>query len=174
MIEEAYAIGQLARSGWKPKRTILFRSCDGEEQGLIGSTEWVEKHAEELRKKAVVYINSDSNNRGFLNVGGSHSLQHFVNDVGQYVTDPQTEVSVIERARARQMVRGDQKAAQGQDLPIYPLGSGSDYTPFLQHIGISSLYIGHGGEVCGGDYHCRYDFYDQLERFEEPSFAYGL
>src|SRR5690606_937275 len=174
MIEEAYAIGQLARSGWKPKRTILYASWDGEEQGLIGSTEWVEKHAEELRKKAVVYINSDSNNRGFLNVGGSHSLQHFVNDVGQYVTDPQTEVSVIERARARQMVRGDKKAAQGQDLPIYPLGSGSDYTPFLQHIGISSLNIGYGGEGGGGVYHSRYDSYDHLKRFGDPNFAYGL
>ena len=174
MIEEAYAIGQLAKSGWKPKRTIVYASWDGEEQGLIGSTEWVEEHAEELRKKAVVYINSDSNNRGFLNAGGSHSLQHFVNDVAKYVTDPQTNVSVIERSRARLMVRGNKEVAEGQDLSIYPLGSGSDYTPFLQHIGISSLNIGYGGEGGGGVYHSRYDSYDHLKRFGDPNFTYGV
>src|SRR5690554_2634427 len=107
MVEEAYAIGQLAQAGWKPRRTIVFASWDGEEQGLIGSTEWVEHHAEELREKAVVYINSDSNRRGFLSAGGSHSLQRFVNEIGHSVIDPQTSVPVIDRLRARLMVNGN-------------------------------------------------------------------
>lgn len=173
MMEEAYAIGQLGKNGWKPRRTIVYASWDGEEQGLIGSTEWVEEHAAELRDKAVVYINTDSNHRGFLSAGGSQSLQHFVNQVGHDVVDPQTEVSVIARLRARLMVRGDKEAAQG-DLPIYPLGSGSDYSPFLQHLGISSLNIGYGGEGGGGVYHSRYDSYDHLIRFGDPGFVYGL
>lgn len=173
MMEEAYSIGKLMKNGWKPRRTIVYASWDGEEQGLIGSTEWVEHHADELRKKAVVYINSDSNRRGFLSAGGSHSLQQFVNEVGRFVTDPQTKVSVIDRSRARQMVNGNKNAAHG-NLPIYPLGSGSDYSPFLQHLGISSLNIGYGGEGGGGVYHSRYDSYDHLRRFGDPGFAYGV
>ena len=174
MVEEAYAIGQLAQAGWKPRRTIVFASWDGEEQGLIGSTEWVEHHAEELREKAVVSINSDSNRRGFLSAGGSHSLQRFVNEIGHSVIDPQTSVPVIDRLRARLMVNGNKDAASGPDLPIYPLGSGSDYSPFLQHLGISSLNIGYGGEGGGGVYHSRYDSYDHLRRFGDPGFAYGV
>ncbi len=174
MVEEAYAIGQLAKTGWKPKRTIIYASWDGEEPGLLGSTEWAEEHAAELARKAIVYINSDGNSRGFLNVGGSHSLQHFVNQVGQNVTDPQTGVSVIERSRARHMVQGNKKITERSELPISPLGSGSDYTPFLQHLGISSLNIGYGGEGGGGVYHSRYDSYDHFRRFGDPSFEYEV
>lgn len=174
MVEEAYAIGQLVKAGWRPSRTIVFASWDGEEQGLIGSTEWVEHHADELREKAVIYINSDSNRRGFLSAGGSHSLQRFVNEIGHSVIDPQTSVPVIDRLRARLMVNGNKDAASGADLPIYPLGSGSDYSPFLQHLGISSLNIGYGGEGGGGVYHSRYDSYDHLRRFGDPGFAYGV
>lgn len=174
MMEEAYALGQLVKDGWKPRRTVVFASWDGEEQGLLGSTEWVEDHAEELRKKAVVYINSDTNRRGFLSVGGSHSLQAFVNEVGRAVTDPQTNVSVLERSRAKSMVSGNRAAAQGGDLSIYPLGSGSDYTPFLQYLGISALNVGYGGEGGSGVYHSRYDSYDHLRRFGDPDFIYGV
>jgi N-acetylated-alpha-linked acidic dipeptidase len=174
MTEEAYAIGQLAKTGWKPKRTIVYSAWDGEEPGLIGSTEWAEQHADELREKGVIYINSDGNSRGFLNAGGSHSLQHFVNEVGKSVIDPQTDVDVIKRSRARRMVQGDKEAAAGNDLPIYPLGSGSDYTPFLQHLGISSLNLSYGGEGGGGVYHSKYDSYDHYRRFGDPGFAYGV
>ncbi len=174
MMEEAFAIGQLVQSGWKPKRTIVFASWDGEEQGLIGSTEWVEKHLDELKNKAVAYINTDGNSRGFLYAGGSHSLQHFVNEIGRSVTDPQTDVSVLKRAKARLMVNGNEDVAKGGDYPLYPLGSGSDYSPFLQHLGISSLNISYGGEGGGGAYHSRYDSYDHYRRFGDPKFEYGV
>src|SRR5262249_55342257 len=138
MLEEAKAIGGLAKSGWKPKRTIVFCSWDGEEEGLLGSTEWVETHADELRQKAAVYINTDGNGRGFLGIGGSHTLEKFINEVGKSVPDPQTKMSVWERARDQQVVRGtaaDRKEAMDRaDLRIDALGSGSDYTPFLQHL----------------------------------------
>lgn len=173
MMEEAYAIGQLAKKGWKPKRTIVYASWDGEEPGLLGSTEWAEEHATELARKAVVYINSDGNSRGFLKAGGSHSLQHFVNQIGQKVMDPQTGIPVIERSRARLMVSGNKNVTERSEIPISPLGSGSDYSPFLQHLGISSLNIGYGGEGGGGVYHSRYDSYDHLRRFGDPGFAYG-
>ncbi|MGD8749285.1 MAG: transferrin receptor-like dimerization domain-containing protein [Balneolaceae bacterium] len=174
MTEEAYAIGQLAKTGWKPKRTIVYCSWDGEEPGLLGSTEWAEKHAEELQQKAVVYINSDGNSRGFLYAGGSHSLQHFINETGHSVPDPETNVDVIARARARQMVNGNKELSDGRDLPIYPLGSGSDYTPFLQHLGIASLNLGFWGEGEGGVYHSRYDSFDHYIRFADPDFQYGV
>lgn len=174
MVEEAYAIGQLAKTGWKPKRTIVYCSWDGEEEGLLGSTEWVEHHADELQEKAVIYINSDGNGRGFLYAGGSHSLQQFVNETGHSVPDPQTDVDVIERSRARQMVNGNKEVADGSDLPISPLGSGSDYTPFLQHLGIPSLNLGYGGEAEGGVYHSRYDSFDHYIRFSDPNFEYGV
>src|SRR5699024_680468 len=174
MMEEAYALGQLAKSGWQPRRTIVYASWDGEEPGLLGSTEWAEKHADELQEKAVIYINSDGNSRGFLHAGGSQSLQHFVNEVGHSVEDPQTDVDVIERRRAHEMVNGNKKAAGKKDLPIYPLGSGSDYTPFLQHLGIASLNMSFGGEGGGGVYHSRYDTFDHYRRFGDPGFTYGV
>lgn len=178
MLEEARGVSELAKTGWKPKRTIIYAAWDAEEQGLIGSTEWVEQHAEELRQKAAVYINTDSNGRGFLGVGGSHSLEKFINDVARYVPDPQTKLSVWERMRAARIVNGSptarKDAMERNDLRISALGSGSDYTPFLQHLGIASLNIGFGGEDGGGSYHSIYDSFDHYTRFGDPGFAYGL
>jgi N-acetylated-alpha-linked acidic dipeptidase len=178
MLEEARAIGQLAKTGWKPKRTIIFCSWDGEEEGLLGSTEWVETHADELRQKAAVYINTDSNGRGFLGIGGSHTLEKFINEVGKSVPDPQTKMTVWERARAQQVVSGSpaerREAMDRPDLRISALGSGSDYTPFLQHLGIASMNIGFGGEDGGGSYHSIYDSFDNYVRFIDPNFAYGV
>lgn len=174
MTEEAYAIGKLAQTGWRPKRTIVYCSWDGEEPGLLGSTEWAEKHAKELQRKAVLYVNTDGNSRGFLRAGGSHSLQNLVNEVGHSVNDPETNVDVIKRARARRMAHGDKALAKKKELPIYPLGSGSDYTPFLQHLGIPSLNLGFGGEGEGGVYHSRYDSFDHYIRFGDPDFKYGI
>lgn len=187
MMAEAKAIGALLKTGWRPKRTLIYASWDGEEAGLLGSTEWVETHADELRNKAVLYLNSDTNSRGFLGAAGSHSLQRLVNDVSQSVQDPEAGVSVGARLRAKMLVDGHEKgaserdkkdakrAAGGGDLPIGALGSGSDFTPFLQHLGIASLNIEFGGESeQGGVYHSNYDSYDHYVRFGDPGFLYGI
>jgi N-acetylated-alpha-linked acidic dipeptidase len=187
LLAEAKAIGALVKQGWRPQRTLVYASWDGEEPGLLGSTEWAETHAQELQHKAVLYLNSDTNGRGFLEAGGSHSLQHLVNQVAGGVTDPETHVSVRERLRARMLVTGYAKdakpeakaiaklAADGGDVPIEALGSGSDYSAFLEHLGIASLNLGFGGEDDdGGIYHSRYDSFDHYVRFGDPTFAYGV
>jgi N-acetylated-alpha-linked acidic dipeptidase len=187
MMAEAKAIGALLKTGWRPKRTLVYASWDGEEPGLLGSTEWAETHAEELQHKAVLYLNSDTNSRGFLEVGGSHSLQHLINDVAAGVKDPETGVMSQARLRAKILVDGyergaseqDKKAAKlaaaGGDLVIEALGSGSDFTPFLQHLGITSLSIEYGGESDqAGVYHSNYDSFDHYVRFGDPGFVYGI
>jgi N-acetylated-alpha-linked acidic dipeptidase len=178
MMEEARNIGELAKTGWRPKRTIVFAAWDGEEEGLLGSTEWVEAHADELSKKAAVYINTDSNGRGFLGIGGSHTLEKFMNEVAKSVPDPQTKMNVWERARAAQAINGSptakREAMERADLRISPLGSGSDFTPFLQHLGIASLNVGFGGEDGGGSYHSIYDSFDHYTKFGDPGFVYGI
>ena len=186
MLSEAKALGALLKTGWRPVRSIVYASWDGEEPGLLGSTEWVEEHAAELQRKALVYINSDTNSRGFLDVGGSHAIQHLVNEVAAGVTDPQTGVSVQSRLRAKRQVDGygtatdAQRAAAKQasgtaDLAIEALGSGSDFTPFLQHIGIATLNFGFGGEdEQDGVYHSIYDTFEHYERFGDPGFVYGV
>ncbi|MGI9044770.1 MAG: M28 family metallopeptidase [Gemmatimonadaceae bacterium] len=178
LMEEARAIGELAKTGWRPKRTIVFAGWDAEEPGLLGSTEWAEQHADLLRKNGAVYVNSDSNGRGFLFVGGSHTLEKFINEVGRDVIDPQKNVPVLERARAGRQESGSaaeaREAKTRSDLRISALGSGSDYTPFLQHLGIASLNIGFGGEDGGGSYHSIYDSFDHYSRFGDPGFDYGL
>lgn len=176
MMEEARGIGQLLASGWKPKRTIVYCAWDGEEPGLLGSTEWVEAHADLLKAKGAAYINSDSNGRGYAFAGGSHTLEKFVNEVLRDVTDPEKNISVEDRARDRLLIEGspdDQKDARERaDLRIYPMGSGSDYTPFLQHLGIASLNVGYGGEDDGGSYHSIYDSYDYFRRFVDSTYRY--
>ncbi|OOG39529.1 folate hydrolase [Rhodanobacter sp. C06] len=187
LLAEAKAIGTLVKQGWRPQRTLVYASWDGEEPGLLGSTEWAETHAKELQAKAVLYVNSDTNGRGFLDAGGSHSLQHLVNQVAAGVTDPETHVSVQQRLRARMLVAGAAKganaetkedaklAAAGGDLPIAALGSGSDYSAVLEHLGIASLDLGFSGEDDdGGIYHSRYDSFDHYVRFGDPTFAYGV
>lgn len=178
LMEEARGLSELSRTGWKPKRTIIYAAWDAEEEGLIGSTEWVETHADELRQRAAVYINTDSNGRGFLGIGGSHTLEKFINEVGKDIPDPQTKMSVWERTRANQIVNGSptsrKDAMERSDLRISPLGSGSDYTPFLQHLGIASLNIGFGGEDGGGSYHSIYDSFDHYQRFGDPGNVYGV
>ena len=178
MMEEARSIAELTKTGWKPKRTIVYAAWDGEEQGLLGSTEWVEEHADELAKKAAVYINTDSNGRGFLGMGGSHTLEKFMNEVAKSVVDPQTKMSVWERTRAADVINGSpstrREAMDRADLRISPLGSGSDFTPFLQHLGIASLNLGFGGEDGGGSYHSIYDSFDHYTKYGDPGFAYGI
>jgi N-acetylated-alpha-linked acidic dipeptidase len=186
LLSEAKSIGALLKTGWRPKRTLIYCSWDGEEPGLLGSTEWAETHEQELKAHAVLYVNSDENARGFLAMGGSHSLQHLVNEVAAGVRDPQSDGSVLERKRAK--LRADAyaagsepnrklaaAAASGADLPLTALGSGSDYTPFLQHLGIASIdltYAGEGDDA--GVYHSQYDTFEHYERFGDPGFAYGI
>lgn len=178
MMEEARAIGELAKTGWKPKRTMVYCAWDAEEPGLLGSTEWVEYHANELQQKAVIYINSDANSRGFLDADGSHALEPFFTEVARDVTDPQTGTSILQRRLANDIVSSTGKARKDimsrKDLELNALGSGSDYSPFIQHIGIPSMSIGFGGEGNGGEYHSVYDSYDMYRRFKDPKFEYGV
>jgi N-acetylated-alpha-linked acidic dipeptidase len=177
-LEEARALGELLKTGWKPKRTIVYCWWDGEEPGLLGSTEWVEKYQDVLKEKAVVYLNSDGNGRGYLGAAGSHTLEKFINQVGRDVVDPEKGTSVIDRLRSKTIVDGTptakQEARSRSDLRIGALGSVSDYTPFIQHLGISSLNLGYGGEDAGGDYHSIFDSYDDYIRFKDGDFAYGV
>lgn len=178
-LEEAKAIGELVKGGYKPARTLVYCAWDAEEPGLIGSTEWVEDHAAELQKKVVAYINTDNNGRGFLFAGGSHALEPMMGEIAKDVTDPQTHVSLFERKRAFEAVsaagtKAKNEALKKQDLKLEALGSGSDYSSFLQHLGIPSLNIGFGGEDDGGEYHSIYDSYDDFVRFKDPGFVYGV
>ncbi len=179
LLEEARSIGELTKSGWKPKRTLVYCAWDGEEPGLIGSTEWVEDHASELQQKAVVYINSDGNARGFLGAEGSHALEQMVFEVAKDVTDPQTGVTVYERRKAADLIgasstKAKQEILNEKEYHIEAMGSGSDYSSFIQHLGLPALNLGFGGEDAGGEYHSIYDSYDHYSRFKDPGFVYGV
>jgi len=177
MLAEARAVATLARAGKRPSRTIIYGSWDAEEPGLIGSTEWVEHHADDLREHAVAYINTDGSSRGFIGIGGSHVLEQYLNEIADDVADPRLDISLKERRRAFLEVNGDLKtrddALNRHDLRISPLGSGSDYTPFLQHLGIASVNLGFGGEAADGSYHTLYDTYEHFTRFRDPGLLYG-
>ncbi|MEO5799738.1 MAG: transferrin receptor-like dimerization domain-containing protein [Gemmatimonadales bacterium] len=172
-LEEARALGLLVKQGWRPKRTIVYAAWDGEEPGLLGSTEWVEQHQVELRQKAVFYLNTDGNGRGTLGMAGSHGLERFTNEVARDITDPETGAAVAVRERASRVVGGDREARDRGDLRIDALGSGSDFSPFLQHVGIPTLNIGFGGEDGGGIYHSIYDSFYWYTHFSDTSFVYG-
>jgi N-acetylated-alpha-linked acidic dipeptidase len=176
-LEEARVLGELRKQGWQPKRTIVYASWDGEEPGLLGSTEWVETHEAELLQHAVAYINSDGNGRGFLNVSGSHSLERFIDNVARDIPDPESGVSVLKRRQASVIARGsadERKDARDRgDLRIAPMGSGSDYTPFIQHAGVASLHLGFGGEDEDGIYHSIYDDFYFYTHFLDTDLVYG-
>jgi N-acetylated-alpha-linked acidic dipeptidase len=176
-LEEARALGELRKQGWSPKRTIIYCAWDGEEPALLGSTEWAEQHAAELQQHAVAYVNSDSNGRGFLQMEGSHVLEHFINDVARDISDPETHLSVWARLQARQLEQAKpdekDKIRNRADLRIGALGSGSDFTPFLQHLGVAALNIGYGGEDENGVYHSVYDDFYFYTHFLDTDFTYG-
>jgi N-acetylated-alpha-linked acidic dipeptidase len=179
LLEEARAYGELLKQGWKPKRTIVYCAWDGEEPALLGSTEWAETHMAELQQHAVAYINSDGNSKGYLNAGGSYSLEHVVNDVAKEITDPETGQSVWTKLEQRNLSRARTPEARaemmdGGDLHISALGSGSDYSPFLDHDGVPSLSISYGGEAnSGGVYHSIYDDFYWYTHFGDTTFVYG-
>ena len=178
-LEEARALGELVKQGWRPKRTIVYAAWDGEEQGLLGSVEWVEDHEQELREKAVAYVNSDGNGRGFLNASGSHTLEPLVNRVARDVIDPDTKLSVWKRMQARTIANGTATARTDArsraDLRIGALGSGSDYSAFIQHAGVPTLNIGFGGQAPNDDgiYHSIYDDFYYYSTFLDRDFVYG-
>jgi N-acetylated-alpha-linked acidic dipeptidase len=178
VMEVGRSLGELVKQGWKPKRTIILCAWDGEEPGLLGSTEWVETHAKELKQKCILYLNSDSTGKGLLGIGGSHTLERFVNEVTRDVPQPKQSKSVLEALKERRMsqVRSDAERLelrQRADLRISALGSGSDYTPFIQHLGIASLNTGFGGESGGGIYHSVYDSFYWYTKFSDGTFEYG-
>jgi N-acetylated-alpha-linked acidic dipeptidase len=178
LLEEARALGELLKSGWRPKRTIIYCAWDGEEPGLLGSTEWAEQHYDELRAHAVAYINSDSNGRGYFNVEGSHTLEKFSNDIARDIVDPETKLSVWKRDQLHEIANAKspeqrEEIRKRADLRIPALGSGSDYTAFLQHDGVASLNFGFGGEDGGGIYHSIYDDFYWFTHFSDTNFVYG-
>ena len=185
-MSEAKAIGGLVKQGWRPKRTIVYLGWDGEEPGLLGSTEWAETHEADLRQHGVLYLNTDGNARGFLGVEGSPSWTHMVNAAAADVTDPESGATVEARLRARAEVEAAAKgagedakrvgkiAAAGGDLPLGDLGSGSDYSSFFDHDGIAAMNFGFGGEAqTGGSYHSAYDTFEHYRRFDDPGFIYA-
>jgi N-acetylated-alpha-linked acidic dipeptidase len=186
LLAEAKAIGELVKRGAQPKRTLVYTSWDAEEPMLMGSTEWAETHASELKKKVVLYINSDANERGFLEVGGNHDFQHLVNEVAAEVIDPETGVPIGQRLRAKmriaalapsakEHVKAEAKIAADaeKDFPIEALGSGSDFSVFLDHLGVPVLDVGFGEEgESSGVYHSRYDTFEHHQSFVDPGFVY--
>ena len=178
LMETARTLGEMVKQGWKPKRTIVFASWDAEEWGLIGSTEWAEKHADELREKAVVYFNTDSNRQGTLRLQGSHTLERFLNGVVRDMRDPRSGESVWKIVKDKRLEEAgddeeEKKKIDGRrDLRLAALGSGSDYTVFLDHLAIASTNLSFSGEG-GGVYHSIYDSFDWYRRFGDPQFLYG-
>ncbi|TMI82128.1 MAG: M28 family peptidase [Bacteroidetes bacterium] len=177
-LEEARVVGELAKKGFRPRRTIIYCAWDGEEPALLGSTEWAEDHQKELTEKTVAYINSDGNGRGFIGASGSHTLETFFNEIADNVIDPETGASIKQRRYARTIVQAEpsnrSKLLEDKNIKLGALGSGSDYSPFLQHLGIASMNLGFGGEDPGGEYHSIYDSYDLFKRFKDSGFVYGV
>ena len=176
-LEEARVLGDLIKQGWKPKRTIIYCAWDGEEPGLLGSTEWVEEHDAELKQHAVVYINSDSSSRGYIYVSGSHTLEKLVNELEKEIPDPEKKMSIWKRAQMRRIARAAtaeerQELRDRSELRIGALGDGSDYAPFLDHAGVAALNLGFGGEANGGVYHSIYDDFYWYTHFGDPNFLY--
>lgn len=178
LLEEARMLGELHRQGWNPKRTIIYCAWDGEEPGLLGSVEWVETHVEELQKHAVTYINSDSNERGFLSAGGTQDLQNFVSGVARDIDDPEAHMPVFQRSHLRAIAKAKDAEERGDlrkrnDLVLHMLGDGSDFTAFQDFAGISTLSLEFGGEDNGDQYHSIYDDFYWYTKFIDPDFAYG-
>ena len=179
LLEEARALGLLRKQGWKPRRTIIYAAWDGEEPMLLGSTEWAEEHADELRRHAVAYINTDGNDRGYLMLEGSHTLEHFMNGVARDIQDPESGVSVWKRDDLRSIAQAKsdedrKKIRERADLRMGALGSGTDYTTFVDHLGIASLNLGFEGEDPGGGvYHSIYDDFYWYTHFSDTNFVYG-
>jgi N-acetylated-alpha-linked acidic dipeptidase len=177
-LEEARMLGDLHKQGWTPKRSFIYCAWDGEEPGLLGSTEWVETHLDDLRKHAVIYLNTDGNERGFLGVGGTQDLQALVSGVARDINDPEKNISVWQRAHLHSILHAKDAEERGQirkrsDLRVDALGDGSDYTAFQDFAGIPALDMGFGGEDEGDQYHSIYDDFYWYTHFADTDFVYG-
>jgi N-acetylated-alpha-linked acidic dipeptidase len=170
LLEEARSIGRLAAGGWRPRRTLVYLAWDGEEQGLLGSTEWVETHADTLREKAVVYVNSGITTQGFFEAGGSHALEALVDEIARSVRDPKLNVPIYDRVAARMRMEG----VSLDRYRLAPPGLASDWTPFIHHLGIASLDYAFEGEADSGVYHSIYDTFHFFDRFVDPGYRYGV
>lgn len=177
LMETARSLTVLMKTGWRPKRTLVFALWDGEEWGLLGSTEWAEDHADELREKAVVYFNTDTYSRGAFSAEGSHTLETFVREVARDLKDPETGLSAIDAAQAGALGRAktarDSAAIKAEGFQLGAAGSGTDFEAFLEHAGIASVSHGFEGGLGGGVYHSIYDSYDHFSKFLDPGFVYG-
>ena len=187
LMAEVQSIGRLIKQGWRPKRTLVYASWDGEEPMLLGSTEWAETHAAELKQKAVLYINTDENMRGTLEANGNGDLSHFITSAANDVIDPETGTSVGDRVRAKMRINlfdgnrgGDADAGLAEtlaqpnaDFPLHPLGSGSDYSTFVDHLGLATVDLRFNGETTNeGVYHSSYDTFYHHSKFVDPGFVY--
>jgi N-acetylated-alpha-linked acidic dipeptidase len=176
-LEEARALGELLKQGWHPQRTIIYCFWDGEEPALLGSTEWAETHAKELSEHAVAYFNTDGNGRGFFGAEGSHSLENFIDSVTSVIDDPETGMSVHDRAKLAEIHRAspeERATLRGRaDTRIPSIGSGSDFSVFIDHLGVASLNMGFGGEDEDGQYHSIYDDFYLYSHFADTTFVYG-
>jgi N-acetylated-alpha-linked acidic dipeptidase len=176
LLESARVLGILQKQGWKPKRTIKIALWDGEEFGLLGSTEWAEKHQDELKRKAVAYLNSDSTARGWIHVSGSHTLEEFVTEVAGAVEQPGTTKNLADYA-----LHHPPPEDQGQAEPakkentftIGALGAGSDYVAFLDYLGVASMNEEFSGQTKSGIYHSIYDSIYWYTHFSDTTFVDG-
>jgi N-acetylated-alpha-linked acidic dipeptidase len=178
LMETARTLAALQKDGWRPKRTIKIALWDGEEFGLLGSTEWAEKHQEELKKKAVVYLNSDSSGKGWLGISGSHTLEQFASDVASSIPQPgAANSSVLEASLHRTGGDDDDDGpTPGRSRRVFgigALGAGSDYVAFLDYLGIASMNEGFSGLTRSGIYHSIYDSVYWYSRFSDGAFTHG-
>jgi N-acetylated-alpha-linked acidic dipeptidase len=169
LLETARAFSRLkATTDWQPRRTLVFALWDAEEFGLIGSTEWVEKHRDELQRKAVAYFNTDMNTGGKLSVGGSPLLETFFSEVIRDIDDPAKGKSLLALAEAP-----GEDGAPGKPFALGALGAGSDYVAFLHHAGIPSLNLGFAAAGSSGTYHSIYDSYAWFSQHMDKDFQYS-
>jgi N-acetylated-alpha-linked acidic dipeptidase len=174
LLETARALGTLQKQGWRPKRTIKIALWDGEEFGLLGSTEWVEKHQDELRQKAVAYLNSDHTGKGWIQLTGSHTLEAFAADVAGAVQQPGTTGSLVDAFLANPTVLEGEEEGPPQkrtEFAIGALGAGSDYVAFLDFLGVASLNAGFAGQSKSGVYHSAYDSIYWYSHFSDGTFV---
>jgi N-acetylated-alpha-linked acidic dipeptidase len=175
LLETARSLAVLQKQGWKPKRTIKIALWDGEEFGLFGSTEWAEKHQDELKQSAVAYLNSDSTARGWIRVSGSHTLEQFATEVASAIDQPGTNKNLADAALHRPAgdTPDDAPPKRDKTFNIGALGAGSDYVAFLDYLGIASMNEGFGGQTKSGIYHSIYDSIYWYEHFSDGDFIDG-
>ena len=176
VLEAARTLAELQDQGWRPDRTIIFALWDGEEQGLLGSTEWAEDHADELREKAVAYVQGDNYRRGVFTSSGSTALESFMREVARDTRDPATGRSALElateRAVATARTSSDSNAVRARPFVLTPIGANTDYGAFIQHLGVTSLHLAYRN-TGRGTYHSAFDSFTYFERFLDPDFSYG-